>query len=98
MTEAVDLSEALIKPVVLAMVQSAGMDEDKRAKLIASTLAQAIDTADLYLMQGATLASLNEAMLQAHAIIQAQSEELLRFAIDGADVDADLIRTMETVQ
>jgi len=98
MAEAVDLSEALIRPVVLAMVQSAGMDEDKRAKLIASTLAQAIDTADLYLMQGATLASLNTAMLQAHAIIQAQSEELLRLAVDGADVDESLIGTMETVQ
>lgn len=95
---AIDLSEALIRPVVLAMVQSVGMDEDGRVKLIASTLTQAIRAADLYLLQGATLASLNEAMMQAHAVIQMQSEELLRLACDGADVDYDLIGTMETVQ
>jgi len=98
MAEAVDLSEALIKPIVLAMVQSAGMDEDKRAKFIALTLSDAINAADLYLMQGATLVSLNTAMLQAQALIQMQSEELLRLAIDGADVDPDLIGVAETVQ
>jgi len=44
------------------------------------------------------LVSLNTAMLQAQALIQMQSEELLRLAIDGADVDPDLIGVAETVQ
>jgi hypothetical protein len=37
-------------------------------------------------------------MLQAQALIQFQSEELLRLAIDGADVDPDLLGEVETLQ
>lgn len=98
MTEIADVSEALIRPVAMAVVQSEGMDVADRAKFVTKALADAINGADYFLLHRLTVEALNTAMLQAQALIQFQSEELLRLAIDGADVDPDLIGVAETVQ
>lgn len=98
MSEAVDLSESIVRPVVEAMVRSRGMDEDERAKLVAGALTQAMAGSDYFLMRRESVERLNEAALIAQAIIEMQGEELLRLAADGADVDPDLIGEMVTVQ
>jgi len=97
-TEISDVSEVLIRPVAMAVVQSEGMDVADRAKFVTKALADAINGAEYFLLHRLTVEALNEAMLQAQALIQFQSEELLRLAIDGADVDPDLLGEVETLQ
>ncbi len=71
---------------------------EERAKLVAGALTQALAGSDYFLMRRESVERLNEAALIAQAIIEMQSEELLRLAVDGADVDPDLIGKMVTVQ
>lgn len=98
MTEIADVSEVLIRPVAMAVVQSEGLDVADRARFVTKALADAINGADYFLLHRLTVEALNTAMLQAQALIQFQSEELLRLAIDGADVDPDLLGGVETLQ
>lgn len=91
-------SEALRRPIVQAMIQSRGMDEDARARFVMDRFSAEIIEGGWLLMHRDVIEKLNAAMLQAHAIIAMQDSELQRLADDGADVAEDLLGTWETVQ
>jgi hypothetical protein len=80
----------------MAVVQSEGMGVADRAKFVTKALADAINGAEYFLLHRLTVEALNEAMLQAQALIQIQHEELLRLALDGAEVDPDILDGFES--
>lgn len=98
MTKHADVLESIARPIVNEMVRSRGMDEDSRTKLVVAALVQALNSSDYFLMRRESVERLNEAALIAQAIIRMQGEELLRLAVDGADVDESLIGEVVTVQ
>lgn len=98
MTEIADVSESIIQPVITAMIQSQGMEEDRRAAYVADALASAINGSEYFMIHRECLERLNEAMIAMHALLRWQQEELLRLAIDGADVDETMLGGMETLQ
>lgn len=93
-----DCTALIVKPVVQALVRADALPIDDRIKAVVDALTDALSQADLYLLHGKTIQALNESTLMAQAIIDMQGEELLRLAIDGADVDPDLIGEVVTVQ
>lgn len=98
MTEISDVSESIIQPVITAMIQSQGMEEGRRAAYVADALAGAINGSEYFMIHRECLERLNEAVVAMHALLRWQQEELLRLAVDGADVDADLIQAPNTLQ
>lgn len=93
-----DLYDAFFAPVHEAMVDSKGDRETLRAEKVVSAFLKAIPEADYFLIHRDVIVKMNEAMLAAQAYIQIQKEELLRLAIDGAEVSECLLGSMETVQ
>lgn len=98
MADVVDISETIARPIVEAMTRTAGLDDDARMKAIIAALSNALDEADFFILHKDTIARLNEAALLAQAIIRMQGEELLRLAVDGAEVNPDFLGECETVQ
>lgn len=98
MTEISDVSESIIQPVITAMIQSQGMEEDRRAAYVADALASAINGSEYFMIHRECLERLNDAMIAMHALLRWQQEELLRLAVDGADVDDDLLQAPDTLQ
>lgn len=94
----IDCTALIVKPIVQALVRAEGLSMDGRIKAVVDALTAALAEADIYLLHGKTIQALNESTLMAQTIIDMQGEELLRLAIDGADVDPDLIGEAVTVQ
>lgn len=69
-------SEALRRPIVQAMIQSRGMDEDARARFVMDRFSAEIMEVGWLLMHRDVIEKLNAAMLGAHAVIQMQEAEL----------------------
>jgi len=73
-------SEALRRPIVQAMIQSRGMEEDARARFVMDRFSAEIMAGGWLLMHRDVIEKLNAAMLGAHAVIQMQEAELRRLA------------------
>lgn len=76
-------SEALRRPIVQAMIQSRGMDEDDRARFVMDRFSAEIIEGGWLLMHRDVIEKLNAAMLGAQAVIQMQEAELRR--LGGCD-------------
>lgn len=93
-----ELYEAFFTPVHEAMIESKGDREALRAEKVVAAFLKAIPEADYFLIHRDVMVKMNDAMLAAQAYIQLQKEELLRLAIDGAEVSECLLGSTETVQ
>lgn len=71
-------SEALRRPIVQAMIQSRGMEEDARARFVMDRFSAEIIESGWLLMHRDVIERLNAAMLGAQAVIQMQEAELRR--------------------
>ena len=91
-------SEALRRPIVQAMIQSRGMDEDARARFVMDRFSAEIMAGGWLLMHRDVIERLNAAMLEAQAVIQLQEAELRRLAENGAEVAPGFLGELETVQ
>ncbi|ABS68854.1 hypothetical protein Xaut_3626 [Xanthobacter versatilis] len=93
-----ELYDAFFAPVHDAMVESKGDRETLRAEKVVSAFLKAIPEADYFLIHRDVMVKMNGAMLAAQAYIRLQKEELLRLAIDGAEVNVGLLGEMEPLQ
>jgi len=91
-------SEALRRPIVQAMIQSRGMEEDARARFVMDRFASEVMEGGWLLMHRDVIEKLNAAMLGAQALIQMQGADLRRLAAGGAEVDEGFLGEAETVQ
>lgn len=77
-------SEALRRPIVQAMIQSRGMEEDARARFVMDRFASEVMEGGWLLMHRDVIERLNAAMLGQQAVIQMQEAELCR--LGGCDL------------
>lgn len=98
MTEIADVCESIIQPVITAMIQSQGMEEDARARFVMHRFSEEVMEGGWILMHRDVIERLNAAMLGQQAVIRMQEAELRRLAASGADVAEGFCGEVETVQ